>query len=219
MGNRMLSRAFLATVVASALGIATPASAQDAAITAFVNVNVIPMDTDRVLPNNTVIVEGETIVAVRPAAEITVPAGAEIIDGGGRYLAPGLADMRMHLNGDPSPDFMRMFLAEGVTTLHNLNTPPGRLYLAEEVLQGERIGPTIYTSGPQILGLPEITFELAFWAAIVGGLLVAGLLLWIALWVSRRCAGMPRARGGCAGVCCQAPRFWLRLGLSRSGWT
>ena len=191
----MLGRVFLATVVASALGIATPASAQDAATTAFVNVNVIPMDSDRVLRGQTVVIEGETIVAVGLAGEVAIPAGAEVIDGNGRYLAPGLADMHMHLTADPSPDFMRLFLAQGITTLRNLNAVPEHLVWREEVLRGERIGPTIYTSGPQIVGPPEITFVLAFWAAIIGGLLLAGLLPWIALWLSRRVRGDAEAAG------------------------
>ena len=50
-------------------------------ITAFVNVNVIPMDTERVLENQTLIVEGDRIVAVGPADEITFPENAVVVDG------------------------------------------------------------------------------------------------------------------------------------------
>ena len=55
-----------AIVAASLFGNVTSAWAQSVT-TAFVNVNVIPMDSERVLPGHTVIVEGETIVAVGPA--------------------------------------------------------------------------------------------------------------------------------------------------------
>ena len=144
-----------------------------------------------------------------------MPAGAEIIDGNGGYLAPGLADMHTHLHADPSPDFMRMFLAEGVTTLRNLNTPPEHLSWAQEGQRGERIGPTVYTSGPEIVGPPDITFNLAFWAAIVGGLLVAGLLLWITLWVPRRARG---DREGARRLRKRLLPVWVHLASSRSGW-
>ncbi|MCP4201770.1 MAG: hypothetical protein GY769_07540, partial [bacterium] len=116
-----------ALVPAALVGImlfGAPATAQDAVATAFVNVSVIPMDTERVRPNHTVVVKGELIAAVGPAGEIVIPTGAKIIDGGSAFLMPGLADMHAHLNLDRSPDFMRLFLAEGVTTVRNLNALP-----------------------------------------------------------------------------------------------
>jgi len=74
--------------------------AQNPQTTAFVNVNVIPMDTERVLENQTVIVAGDRITAVGPVAEVTVPDGADIVAGNGAYLMPGLADMHVHLEFD-----------------------------------------------------------------------------------------------------------------------
>ncbi|MCP4431022.1 MAG: hypothetical protein GY806_08605, partial [Gammaproteobacteria bacterium] len=69
-----------------------PVQAQESKTTAFVNVNIIPMDTERVLENQTVIVEEGLITAIGLTDEITIPDGAEIIDGQGGYLMPGLAD-------------------------------------------------------------------------------------------------------------------------------
>ena len=101
--------------------------AQESHTTAFVNVNVIPMTTEAVLENKTVLVEGDRITALGPAAEVTVPAGAEIIDGNGAYLMPGLADMHTHLAFDPDPAFLRLYLAQGVTTIRNLSGLPMHL--------------------------------------------------------------------------------------------
>lgn len=98
--------------------------AQEPQTTAFVQVNVIPMDTETVLENQTVIVEGDRITAIGPADAVTVPAGAEVIDGNGAYLMPGLADMHTHLAFDADPAFMRLYLAQGVTTIRNLNGLP-----------------------------------------------------------------------------------------------
>ena len=70
--------------------------AQEPKTTAFVNVNVIPMETEQVLENQTVVVEGDRIIIIGPADEVTVPAVAQVIEGDGAYLMPGLADMHIH---------------------------------------------------------------------------------------------------------------------------
>ena len=64
---------------------------------AFVDVSVVPMDDARILAAQTVVVRGGSIVAMGPAGQIAVPAGARRIDGRGKYLMPGLADMHAHL--------------------------------------------------------------------------------------------------------------------------
>ena len=86
------------------------------AVTAFVGVNVLPMDSERVLANQTVIVKDGKIAAIGPG--LAVPAGATMIDGhGSAYLSPGLADM--HVHSDTAED-MKVYLAEGVTTVLNM---------------------------------------------------------------------------------------------------
>src|SRR5690349_24507031 len=64
---------------------------------AFVNVNVIPFDRERILENQTVIVRDGRIAQIGSASGVKVPAGALKIDGRGKYLMPGLADMHVHL--------------------------------------------------------------------------------------------------------------------------
>src|ERR1044071_578722 len=64
---------------------------------AFVGVSVVPVDRERVLENQTVVVRDGRIVEVGPAAKVKVPAGAAQIDGRGKFLMPGLADMHAHL--------------------------------------------------------------------------------------------------------------------------
>jgi len=63
---------------------------------AFVNVNVVPMDQERVLAGQTVLVRGERIAAIGPVAAVEIPEGAMRVDGTGKYLMPGLADMHVH---------------------------------------------------------------------------------------------------------------------------
>src|SRR5690348_5013930 len=62
---------------------------------AFVDVNVVPFDRERVLEAQTVIVREGRIAQIGPASKVKVPAGALKIDGRGKYLMPGLADMHV----------------------------------------------------------------------------------------------------------------------------
>jgi hypothetical protein len=90
-------------------------------VTAFVGVHVLPMDAERVLENQTVLIEGDRIVAIGPSAHVKIPEDARVIEGAGRWLMPGLADMHVH-TWDANED--RLFVAFGVTTVRNLFGSP-----------------------------------------------------------------------------------------------
>src|SRR5215472_3250541 len=79
-----------------ALGAASPIEARQERI-AFVNVTIVPIDQERLLPGQTVVVEGRRIAQTGPASSIKLPAGTLKIDGRGAFLMPGLADMHVHL--------------------------------------------------------------------------------------------------------------------------
>jgi imidazolonepropionase-like amidohydrolase len=133
-----------------------PAAAQDAV--AFTNVSVIPMDRERVLADQTVLVRGGRIVAMGPAASAQVPAGTRRIDGAGKFLIPGLHDMHAHLFSDAAvpdsvaPDELRIMLANGVTTARLMIGTPEQLRLRERVRRGEVAGPTLFLASPQFAG-------------------------------------------------------------------
>ena len=143
---------------------------------ALVHVEVVPMDSARTLPDQTVIVENGRITQVGPSGEVTLPTAATVIDGSGLYLAPGLADMHAHFTTDPSPDFLVTFLATGTTTVRNLNALPEHLEWKRRVLTGDLVGPTIFTSGPGIAGPPDPILVWQFWAIQLFAVLVLGLL-------------------------------------------
>ncbi|MBP7149719.1 MAG: amidohydrolase family protein [Acidobacteria bacterium] len=48
------------------------------------------------IPDSIVVVRGERVVAAGPRASVRVPAGAEVLDGTGRWLIPGLIDAHVH---------------------------------------------------------------------------------------------------------------------------
>ena len=59
---------------------------------------VIPGTGAETIANATVLIRDERIVAIGPAAETSVPSGARIIDGTGKFLLPGFIEMHAHLS-------------------------------------------------------------------------------------------------------------------------
>jgi imidazolonepropionase-like amidohydrolase len=135
-----------------------PALAAAEPVTAFVGVSVLPLDSEQVLKDQTVVVAGQRILAVGPAASTPVPAGAVRIEGQGRYLMPGLADMHLHLQpgeGNPTDaagQQLALLLANGVTTARALVAPPSALALRDRVARGEVLGPMLRVAGPSFHG-------------------------------------------------------------------
>ncbi len=124
-----------------------------APVTAFVNVNVIPMDREGVLESQTVIVRGDRIQEVGPVSRVKVPGSAVVIDGKGKYLLPGLADMHAHIDDE---DYLFLFVANGVTTIRNMWGGPEHLEWRRRMAECELAAPTIYTAGPIIDGDPPV---------------------------------------------------------------
>ena len=102
---------------------------------AVTNVNVIPMTADTLLRDQTVLVRDGRIVRVGASRAVDVPAGAQRIDGRGKYLMPGLADMHAHLYADgvvadsAAPAELGVFLAHGITTVRLMIGTPQHLEL------------------------------------------------------------------------------------------
>src|SRR5262245_17001913 len=65
---------------------------------AFVNVSVVPMDGERIIENQTVIVKDGLIKKIGSSWLTSIPSEALRIDGKGKYLIPGLSDMHVHLH-------------------------------------------------------------------------------------------------------------------------
>lgn len=124
---------------------------------AFVNVSVVPMDSERVLTGQTVVVRGEQIVEIGPAGKVKVPAGALRIDGRGKYLMPGLAEMHGHVPPPQAPKeftetVLFLYVANGITTVRGMLGAPGQLELRERATRGEMVSPTLYLAGPSFNG-------------------------------------------------------------------
>jgi imidazolonepropionase-like amidohydrolase len=120
------------------------AEAETAPVTAFVDVHVIPMDRERVLDHQTVIVRGTRIDKVGPMHDIRVPGDAAVINGHGtEYLLPGLADMHTHVM---RAEDLLPYTANSVTTiLHMGGAPAGFVdHIRESIDSGAVTGPQIF---------------------------------------------------------------------------
>ncbi len=115
--------------------------------TVFVNVNVIPMDREVVLPRQSVVVRQGRIEKIGPSALICPPIDSVVIDGEGQYLMPGLTDTHVHLEGRENFGDAPLFLASGITTVFNLRGRPEILQWKKEIKAGTLLAPNLYSSG------------------------------------------------------------------------
>ncbi|WLT32973.1 amidohydrolase family protein [Geothrix sp. PMB-07] len=124
---------------------------------AIVDVTVVPMKGQAVLPHQTVLIEGERIASLGPVGSLRVPADAQVVDGRHRYLLPGLVDAHVHLWGysrqgagsrRAERQILALLLAHGVTTAVVMEGSPDTLALREAVKRGEVRGPRLFTAGP-----------------------------------------------------------------------
>lgn len=149
-----MKKTLLLTVILFAASVAISAQT-----TVFVGVNVIPMDRERVLPNQTVIVHNGVIADIGDARKVKIPKDATRVDATGKYLIPGLVDMHTHLlsDGDEypdsiAPDELRVMVANGVTTVRFMIGTPELLILRARSAKGEIEAPTIFVASPHLTG-------------------------------------------------------------------
>lgn len=116
---------------------------------AFVDVTLIRVYGQPHLNHQTVIVRGDRIVRAGPARSVQLPSDALVLNRPGQVLAPGLADMHVHIF--TTADAI-LFLANGVTTVRNMNGRAETNALAQRINSGLAPGPRIYSSGPIING-------------------------------------------------------------------
>ena len=133
--------------------------------TAFVDFNVVPMDRDVVLTHQVVVVRGGFIDRIGDVGVVEPPIGARIVEGdGSQYLSPGLTDAHVHLRGRYE-SWLPLFIANGVTTVFNMEGRPSHLQLKRRIWAGEQEGPTVYTAGPYI-AQPEVRTSAAARSAV-----------------------------------------------------
>jgi imidazolonepropionase-like amidohydrolase len=129
-------------------------------ILAITHVTVIDATGAPPQPDMTLLIAAQHITALGPSNQISIPAGARIVDVTGKFLIPGLADMHIHLTGAGEPGGSREFMlplliANGVTSVRDMGGYLESLApLRRDIEQGNRLGPRIIFAGPYLDGSP-----------------------------------------------------------------
>ena len=154
--------ALITTLATTTLAFARRSPARHApTIYAFTNVSVLAMDAERLVADQTVIVRDDRIETVGPSATVNVPANATRIDGRGKHLMPGLAEMHAHImaagaQGNAgeaiNKDILLLYVANGITSIRAMLGTPNQLVLRERINSGEVLGPSMWVGAPSING-------------------------------------------------------------------
>ena len=107
----MRSRKLLALALAPFLVLPVIfSSAQDTApktppakIRAFTNATIYPVSSPKI-ENGTLVMQGDTILAVGPSDQVTIPADAEKIDATGKTIIPGMICTHSHIGSVAGAD-------------------------------------------------------------------------------------------------------------------
>ena len=145
---------FLKRLALVAIGVvATTSSVADT--TVIVNVNIVPMTSEVVVREQSVVVVDGRISRIGHVDTVPVPKGAAIIDGTDRFLMPGLAEMHAHVTStepDQVDRLATLFIANGITTIRGMLGRASHLVLREQLASGDVFGPRLITSGPSLNG-------------------------------------------------------------------
>ncbi len=120
---------------------------------AFVDTSIVDVERGEVVEHQTVVVDGPRIVGVGPTSTTDLPPGTKVVSRSEGFLAPGLADLHVHLGGEAE---MLLLLLSGVTTVRNMWGFARHLTWREAIEEGRMLGPTLYTTGPIVDGSPPV---------------------------------------------------------------
>lgn len=131
---------------------------------AFVGVNVLPMDAERVLEHQTVLIDQGRIAAIDPSGRVELAESVEVIEAEGLYLMPGLTEMHGHLPNPRMSDedirnLLFLYLANGVTTVRGMQGDPSQFDLRSSIERGRILGPHLYLASVSMSGARVTTPE------------------------------------------------------------
>lgn len=121
------------------------------AATLFRDVRVIDPATGSAQAGQSVVVIDSRIAWTGPAGSEPKVAGIKVVNGLGRYLAPGLVDMHIHA-GSQAGWLLNLLL--GVTAVRDMAGMPWMLRTRDSINAGLMLAPTLYVAGPLINGYP-----------------------------------------------------------------
>jgi len=158
------AQAFQASVTTQAPNPSAPANfiKVEAPVVALTHVRIVDGTGAPPRDDQTIVIRGGNIADLGPAASMSVPGGATVVDAAGKTVIPGLVMMHEHLYYTTGPgvygqlgaSFSRLYLAGGVTTMRTAGNVNGimDINLARRIAAGELAGPTIDATAPYVNG-------------------------------------------------------------------
>lgn len=130
----------------------------DAPVVALTNARVVDGTGTPAREGQTIVVQGERITAVGPAARVAIPAGARVIDLSGKTVIPGIIGLHDHMYYSGmrfmGVSYPRLFLSAGVTTIRTTGSVDSyqELNLKRQSDAQQIASPTIVVTGPYLQG-------------------------------------------------------------------
>ena len=134
----------------------------DAPVIAITNVTLIDGTGGLVKTGQNIVIRGNKIAAVGPAASTPAPSDARVIEGTGHTVIPGMFGLHDHLfytagGGryvQATSTAPKLYLASGVTTIRTTGSANayGDGYLKGQIERGETPGPRIHLTAPYLTG-------------------------------------------------------------------
>ncbi|MDG4820707.1 amidohydrolase family protein [Asanoa sp. WMMD1127] len=123
--------------------------------TAITHVTVIDATGAPAQRDMTVLLRGDRILAVEPSRRVGVPPGAQVVDGRGKFLIPGLANMHNHtFDGELIEPPLN--IANGITTVREMSANADVTQWRREIAAGTRLGPRYTIGSPIVDGSPSL---------------------------------------------------------------
>jgi len=128
-------------------------------INAYVGIHVVPMDRERLIENQTVIVKDGKITEIGDADKVKVPLNAVVIPSKGLFMMPGLTDMHAHLPSFPEGegeinihDYLLLNVMRGVTSIRGMRGDPEQLAWRDSIARHQLLGPRLFLASPVLPG-------------------------------------------------------------------
>jgi imidazolonepropionase-like amidohydrolase len=131
-------------VVLGALAV-TPGVATQTRQFAITEVNIVDVTNGQVTPARTVVITGDSVSDITGAAP---PSTAQVFDGRGKFLIPGLWDMHAHME-IAGESWLQLYVANGVTGIRDMGSSLDVILpMREATASGRVLGPRIVAAGP-----------------------------------------------------------------------
>lgn len=127
------------------------------------DVNFIEVRTGKLIEKQHIVIDSGKIKKIAPSIS-NINAYHIKIDGTGKYLMPGLAEMHAHI---PPPetswvrqqDVLFLYVSQGITTIRGMLGDPAHLNLRQMTNEGNILSPRIFTASPSLNGNSVTTIE------------------------------------------------------------